>query len=442
MRGSSPATSYDPPMRTALLSIGDELALGQKHDAHGPWLAARLAAMAAPPSERRVVGDDRALIAGAIAELAARSDVLVITGGLGPTADDLTRHALADALGARLVVDEDALVHLRQLFRRRKRPMPVANEVQAMRPEGMRCLDNPRGTAPGLAGRMGACAIFALPGPPREMHLMFEHFVEPVVAESSGSRAVVAAEVHAYGLGESDAAELLGELMDRSRDVLTGTTVSDGILTARIRAAGPPEETRAAVDRVADEVETLWRPYAFGRGACDLSAAVGRLLSERTLRLATAESCTGGWLGKRLVDVAGSSAYYLGGIVSYSDDLKVSALGVPPALLERHGAVSAEVAAAMAEGARATTGADLALSITGIAGPDGGTASKPVGTVFVGLAADSSSVRRFQFASDRAGIRARSVMSALQMLRFHVLGVEASLRLLWQVRDPITVTLS
>jgi nicotinamide-nucleotide amidase len=426
-------------MISALLSIGDELVLGQKRDEHGPWLADRLAAHGAPPIEQRVIGDDRGGIAAAVTDLARRADLLVITGGLGPTADDLTRQALAEALGEDLVIDDEAMRHLHELFQRHDRPMPVGNEVQAMRPQNMRCLENPLGTAPGLTGRLGRCVIFALPGPPNEMHRMYHRVVEPAVIETTGAEAVIRTQVNAFGFGESDAAQKLGDLMDRTRDVLVGTTVSGSVLTARIRATGPPDRQQAAVNQVADEVERCWGPYVFGRDQVDLSQAVGTMLLEHSCRVATAESCTGGWLGKRLVDVAGSSAYYVGGWVCYTNALKVAQLGVSEELLNRCGAVSVPVAAAMAEGARARCDADLALSITGIAGPDGGGPDKPVGTVFIGLAGAQAptQVRHFQFVGDRAAIRDRSVKSALQMLRFHLL--DAQVRLLWQRGDAEAV---
>jgi nicotinamide-nucleotide amidase len=470
----------------AILSIGDELTLGQALDTNSAWLSEQLAAMSLRTIEHRTVADDRSAIAQAIAQLATTTDVLIITGGLGPTDDDLTREALGDVLCPRhtsqseshhgdhrghgeipsglgsvvpvnsvvhsdrapsenLVEDPVAREHLRVWFDRRGRAMPPANLKQAMRPNVMRCLANHNGTAPGLAGAIESgsrsCLVFSLPGPPREMQPMFVEHVPPALEEAGlagGDRVILSASVHELGLGESDAAERLGDLMNRERNPLVGTTVSDSIVTARIRAEGTRKWAAAEVEDTVGRVEKAWQPYSFGHGNTSLSQATGDLLRAAKATLAVAESCTGGWLGKMIVDVPRSSDYFVGGWIAYSNELKASCLDVPGELIAAHGAVSAEVAKAMASGARLRAHTTYALAITGVAGPDGGSDDKLVGTVYIGLAhAEGSDVsvacRHFVFSGDRTMVRDRSTRAALQMLRFALLGAD-NLPLLWEVR--------
>lgn len=467
-------------MRAAILSIGDELTLGQNLDTNSAWLSARLAEVGVLTVEHRTVADDRPRMAHTIGELIAEHDVLIITGGLGPTADDLTREALGDVLtpGCHLLIDEAALEHLQNWFVKRGRAMPELNKKQAQRPASMRIMQNPHGTAPGLAGqaKTQACdedaiavrapslasrlkpqvpsLIFALPGPPREMQPMFQNHVLPVIRErraASGEMASVLrmAMVQEFGMGESVAAEKLRAMMDRDRHPLVGTTAGDSIVVARIRASGEREWANRETERIAAEIERLWHPYAFGRDGVTLVDAVAVLLKDRQHTLATAESCTGGWLGKSIVDRAGSSDFYRGGWVTYSNQMKIDCLGVSPEVIAQHGAVSREVAEAMANGALRESGADWALSITGIAGPDGGSKEKPVGTVWIALTKRTHAqshkrtkdndglpfdvhARRFEFPGERATVRDRSVNAALQMLRFALMGLNEHTPLLWE----------
>ncbi len=430
-------------MRAAILSIGDELVLGQSVDTNSAWLSEELAGLDVACDEHRTVADDRDAIARAIAELLDGRDLLLLTGGLGPTADDLTRHALGDVLdpGRPLVLDDAALTELEGWFAGRPGGMPAANRVQAMRPASAAMIPNPRGTAPGLRAEPGRRLLVAMPGPPREMQPMFDAVVRPWAASRRSDR-VATALVPSVGLGESDAAARLGDLMDRGRTTLVGTTASGGVVTARIRAIGDDAEARVA--EAAAEVERRWHPYAFARGPATLAEATGRRLERAGRRLVTCESCTGGLLGAMVTAVAGSSAWYPGGWVTYENAAKQDLLGVPASLLTAHGAVSAEVAMAMAIGGLVRGAADEALSITGIAGPGGGTPGKPVGTVWIGHAsravggpggdgtgagAAASPVRvrarRFRFRGERATVRDRSATMALAMLRLSLDGHEA-----------------
>jgi nicotinamide-nucleotide amidase len=429
-------------MRAAILSIGDELALGQNLDTNSAWLAAKLAELSMITIEHRTIADDRAAIAQAVAQLADRAEVVLMTGGLGPTADDLTREAVGDVLtpGQELVTDQEALERLEGLFAKRGRSMPEMNRKQAMRPSPARSLPNPHGTAPGIATEHKHCLIYCMPGPPREMQPMFLNHVAPELTRlrNPDDHVILTAAVFEFGMGESDAAERLGSMMERDRDPLIGTTASDSIVAARIRVNGPAALARRQLEETVSRVAQLWQPYVFGDESTSLAQAAGELLRQRDKKLATAESCTGGWLGKAIVDLAGASDYYLGGWITYSNALKTKFLDVPPELLDRFGAVSAPVAEAMAHGALRASGADYSLAITGIAGPDGGTAAKPIGTVFIALEERGNTepparTRRFLFHADRATVRDRSVKAALQMLRFALLGVPSATPLLWEL---------
>ncbi|MDY7108036.1 MAG: CinA family nicotinamide mononucleotide deamidase-related protein [Planctomycetota bacterium] len=426
-------------MQAAILSIGDELTLGQHVDTNSAWLARQLLARSIVTAEHRTLGDDRAAIARAVAELAATCDLLLITGGLGPTADDLTRPALGDVLtpGEALVTDEEAVRHVRRWFAGRKTTMPPANLAQARRPSTMRMIPNDHGTAPGLAGEHGRCSIYVLPGPPREMKAMFDERIARQLPAPEPGRRLITETIRAFGLGESRAAQILGDLAERDHEPMVGLTAAQAIISARIRHMGEEQETCRLVEETATLIERLWTPYCFGRGETTLPEAAGELLRAAGRTVVTAESCTGGWLGKQIVDVPGSSAYYLGGWVTYSNEMKIAELGVPAARLDEHGAVSEPVAASMAEGALDRGGADDSLAITGVAGPEGGGPGKPAGTVFIALARRhpdhiSTSVRRFAFRGDRATVRDRSAKAALQMLRFALLGVGDDQPLLWE----------
>lgn len=428
----------------AILSVGDELVLGQIEDTNASWLARALQAIGRTPGERRTVGDDRAALARALAALRATHAAVIVTGGLGPTLDDLTREALLDVVspGAALVEDAAGVEHLRGWFEKRGRPMPTSNLRQAMRPPSARLLANPHGTAPGLAARVTfdahACEIFCLPGPPNEMKPMFDAFVAPVLRDDA--HVVATAALHSIGLGESTLAERLGELMERGREPSVGTTASDGIVSIRVRATGPREAARASLEAMVAECLSRAGNVVYGRDGEPLAAVVGRMLAERHCTLSTAESCTGGLLGAFLTEVAGSSAWYMGGAVTYANERKIEDLGVPAATIESHGAVSHETAIAMARGALARFRTDFAIATTGIAGPSGGSDAKPVGTVYVAIAQRGGDVfsRRFHFPGDRTTVRRRTAHLALACTRFALLG-EGARALLWSEGEAVRV---
>jgi nicotinamide-nucleotide amidase len=422
----------------AVLSIGDELVLGQIVERNGGWLSAELLKLGLMVKEHRTVADDRVAIRSALKELASKAALVVVTGGLGPTDDDLSREALADALETELEEDGRALVHLLDLYRRRGRPMPAMNRKQALRPVGTQCIDNPHGTAPGIAARLGNAEVFLLPGPPNEMRPMFRDVVAPAVlgvTARAGGLQIATASVHSCGMPESAAAELIRPLMERGANPLVGTTASGAIVTARIRAMGNAAKD-GALERAVQEVERAWAPYAFGRDGLSLPAALGEVLHRERAMLAVAESCSGGGLGAFVTSVPGSSRWFAGGFITYSNELKRDLCGVPQAMLAKHGAVSDEVARALAQGAAEKCNCRFGLSITGVAGPDGGSAERPVGLVWVGLCdrgrgQSSVKARSFQLLGDRETVRERIARVSLQWARLAALGV-GDVPLLWE----------
>ena len=405
-------------MKAAILSIGDELMLGQTQDTNARWLAGRLADRGVPCVQFRVVPDDLAAQAAALRELAAVAQVVIVTGGLGPTDDDLTREALRVAMGDAnpLVLDAPSLEALDRWFTHRGRSMPDINRRQAMRPSGAECLRNDFGTAPGLRGTVGGSTIVCLPGPPREMEPMFDQFVLPLLPKQAMATGVV----HAFGQGESFLAERLGDRMHRERNPLVGTTASGSVVSARVRGRDAAAEPAAMQAELA-AIEALWKPFAFGRGTTTLAGALGAALRERGLTMALAESCTGGLAGSLVTAESGSSAWFLGGLMTYANEAKRDLCGVPEALIAEHGAVSAPVAAALARGVRERLRAEWSASITGVAGPNGGSDAKPVGTVYIGVSGPGfESVRRFKYPGERAIVRDRAAKTALVLLRLAV----------------------
>ncbi|MFO0974648.1 MAG: competence/damage-inducible protein A [Phycisphaerae bacterium] len=406
-------------------TTGTEHALGQTLDTNAGWIAQELTAAGIHPVRHAVVTDDLAAIRDEIARAAEQADLLIVSGGLGTTADDLTRQALAAAMGVELVLDEKSLERIRDFFIRRAVAMPDANQLQAWLPRGATPLENPVGTAPGIRASLARADVFVLPGVPREMKQMFQQHVRPALAGHRAEAVILQSVVRTYGAPESAIGETLADLMQRGRNPNVGTTAADAIIGVRVNAHGP---SRAVAERLleADVAELTRRlgSLVFGRDDATLQSAVAELLVRQRRTIATAESCTGGLLAKRLTDVPGSSAYFLEGFITYANAAKEQRLAVPSELLARHGAVSREVAACLAQNARRLAGADLALSTTGIAGPTGGTADKPVGLVFIGLAsAERVEVKELRLGEQlsRVEIRDRAAKAALNLLRLALL---------------------
>jgi nicotinamide-nucleotide amidase len=409
-------------MNAAILAIGNELTSGRSLDTNSAWLADQLGRRGIATVQHVTVGDDRPAIARALTAAAGQGEMVIATGGLGPTNDDLTRHGLADALGAELILDEPSLAVIQSFFDRIGRTMVEGNRIQAMIPAGCRALANSCGTAPGIAGRLGQAAVYITPGVPREMRAMFAEQIAPELPVGEGT--IRHEIIRVFGGGESDVAETIEDLMHRDGPVVVGTTVADGLISIRITSrAGDDAAAEAQARAVIEPICQRLGRRVLGIGEeVSMASTVGGLLDSAGATLATAESCTGGLIGAMVTDVPGSSGYYLGGVVAYANAIKESQLGVSREVLELHGAVSAEAAAEMANGVRHRFGSTWGLSTTGIAGPGGGSESKPVGLVFTALAGPAGvRVARHTFPGDRAKVRQRTAMSALDSLRLALL---------------------
>jgi nicotinamide-nucleotide amidase len=426
-------------VRAIILSVGDELTLGQTVDTNSAWISRRLAAVGCDVAAHLTVPDDQHAIEQAMLESVGRCDFLIVSGGIGPTEDDLTRQALAAVLGEPLELNEAWLRELEAFFRRVKRPMSPLNRVQAMIPRCSRMVANTCGTAAGIDATYQSgdlkttCRVFVMPGVPKEMKAMFERDVLPHVRAAGGGAAILSRTLHTFGLGERAVSEKLGDLMRRDRNPSVGTTVSGGVVSLRINSRFGSEAE--AKERLDDTV-----------GAC--RAALGDLIygeDEQTLPqvvieafawanggsappvpdVAVAESCTGGLIAKMLTEVPGASWHFAFGWVTYSEYAKTKLLDIPEALLKEHGVVSEPVAAAMAQQARIKARSMFGLGVTGIAGPDGGTPVTPVGTVCIALhGPGATNVRTFHFPGDREMVRDRAAKMALTMLRYRLLGKE------------------
>jgi len=412
-------------MEAVILSIGDELILGRTIDTNAAWLSRQLARDGVRVLRHVTVPDETAAIADALRHACRQAQLVVMTGGLGPTPDDLTRQALAEAMGVPLECRDDYVPCIRAFFEQRGRSMPEANVSQAYFPAGSEPIDNPCGTAPGIRAVCGHAIVFALPGVPREMQEMYRQHIAPFVVQTAGGAALLETTLHCYGAGESDIAGRLAELMSRDRPVRVGTSAQHGIITVRVwAAAASSAEARLALDDTVAEIRRRLGTLIYGTEDETIPVVVGRLLQERNKTLATAESCTGGLIAKMITDVPGSSGYFLQGVVAYANEAKTILLDVPPKQIAAHGAVSEPVAHAMAVGCRHRSNADLALSVTGIAGPSGGSADKPVGLVYIGLA-DRFGVEvtehRFGAFLDRQEIRRRAALTALNRLRLRLI---------------------
>jgi nicotinamide-nucleotide amidase len=412
----------------AIVAIGTEMLGPLRQDTNSLWLSARLEEIGIRVVRKSIVGDDPEALHDELDRAGAAAPLVLTTGGLGPTADDLTVAVVARWLGAPLKRNEEFLAAMRARFERRGFPMPECNAKQADFIVGADVLANPRGTAPGFRGRKGGAEIVILPGVPSEMREIFETLVLPRLREQTGGRVARRRVLRIAGMGESAVEQLVAPLYAKwSEDPVT-ILASPGEVQLHLVARGAPEDA----DRKLGEMEADFRGVlgdrVFGQDSDDLASVVGRLLRDERRTLALAESCSGGLVSTMLTDVPGSSEYFLGSVVSYANEAKERLLGVSPETLRAHGAVSAPAAAEMARGARERFDADLAVAITGIAGPDGGTPEKPVGTVFFAIASRDGTVlgKKRNLLGDRGVIRRTAALHALEMLRRLLSGIAES----------------
>jgi nicotinamide-nucleotide amidase len=405
-------------MQAEILSIGTELLLGQITDTNAVFLAQRLAELGIPLYFKDTVGDNPGRLESVLRLAMERSDLIICTGGLGPTEDDITSACIAHVFDTPMLVHAGAKATLEEFFKQRGRPITANQLKQATVPEGAILVPNPTGTAPGFILEKDGKTVIAFPGPPNEMHPMWRETVGPYLHQRSGAT-IFSRTLRFSGIGEGALEMELKGLIQAQREVTIAPYAKVGEAHIRLTTrAATQDEARVRIAPVEAAVRALVGQYVYGIDDETLEVVVGRQLRAQGLTLAVAESCTGGLLGGRITSIAGSSDYFLGGIISYSNAIKEGLLGVPFATLAAHGAVSPQTARAMAAGVLRATGADLGVSITGIAGPDGGTADKPVGLVYIGLAGKKLSPRdcQYNFWGDRPTIRTRAVQEALALL--------------------------
>jgi nicotinamide-nucleotide amidase len=410
-------------MRSAeIIAVGSELLTAHRIDTNSLFLTGRLNDFGVVVRAKAVVGDDRADLSAILREAVKRADLVITTGGLGPTADDLTRDAVAEVLGLALTERPDILHAIRARFDRRGVPMPEINRRQALVPDGADVLANPNGTAPGLWIASSGRAIVLLPGPPRELQPMFEAHVAPRIEAVAGGRRMRRRVIKVTGRSESQVEEIAfpiyAALGDDRVPVQTTILATPGQIELHLQSTGPDVAAlEARLERGVEELTAALGEVVFSTDGRSLEQVVGDALRAEGARIAVAESCTGGLVQAQLTDVPGSSAWVKGGLVAYANEIKTDWLGVSEALLAAHGAVSEPVAIAMATGVRDRYGADVGVGVTGIAGPSGGTREKPVGTVVVAVVGRGQAVRTFAFPGDRQTIRRHAVAAALDMVR-------------------------
>jgi len=402
-----------------IIAIGSELLTPERSDTNSLWLTEKLNAIGIEVKLKTIVGDDDARLEETIKDALRRSRVVIATGGLGPTEDDITRKIAARAMGRRLVLNETVLEEIRAKFMRWGRKMPEINTRQAMIIEGAEVLDNPNGSAPGMYLEHEGRAVVLLPGPPREMRPMYETHIEAKLTAKAGDVRVARRVLRVSGLGESAVDERIAPVYTQYKNPQTTILFNRSEIEIHLTAQGKSEqEAELLLDGLAGQIEERLGDAIFAFRGEQMEEVIGLRLAVSGFTLAVAESCTGGLVAERLTEVPGSSTYFMEGVVSYSNDAKVRLLGVPSDVIAEYGAVSAPVAEAMAEGVRERAGTDFGLSVTGIAGPGGGTEDKPVGLVYIALADDAHTEhRKLLLPGDRQLIRWRASQAALDLLR-------------------------
>ena len=409
-----------------LIAVGTELLLGNIANTDAQMISQGLSQLGINVYYHTVVGDNPQRVRQAVDIARGRADILITTGGLGPTCDDLTKVAVAQAFGKELVYHEPSAQRIRERFAQRGTPVTENNFQQAMVPEGCTVLDNDWGTAPGVAFQAGGTHVLMLPGPPRECAMMFRHRALPYLQKLSDG-VIASRTVKTFGIGESAAEALLRDLMNALHNPTLAPYAKPTGTELRITAHAPTrEEALRRIAPVEERVKAILGDKVIGVDVDSLEEVCFALLKDRGLTVGTAESCTGGLLAKLLTDLPGSSSVFRGGVVSYTNGVKAGLLGVPQDLLDRYGAVSPQVAEAMARGAKAALGCDIALSTTGVAGPDADDRGNPIGLVYLGLAwGDQCQVTEFRAGPvERERVRRQAAQTALDLLRRHLTGLD------------------
>jgi len=406
-------------MNAEIIAVGSEMLTAQRVDTNSLYLTAELNNLGVEVVTKSVIGDDRDRLAEAVRLAVGRHEIVILSGGLGPTEDDVTREAVAQALGRKLIFHEEIAEALERRFAAARRKMAEINKRQAFVVEGAAVLANDRGTAPGQWVEESGAVVMLLPGPPHELKAMFERQCLPRLTRMVPRQSIRTAFLRVTGMAESDLDALISPVYKKYDNPATTILAANGDLQIHFRArCGSEADAEALLAEVVGPVELLLGDRLYSRNGDPLEAVVGAMLRQNRATVAVAESCTGGMLGERITSVPGSSDYFAGGFITYSNAMKMELLGVAAELLERHGAVSQEVAEAMAAGARRRTNATYALAITGVAGPDTGGEAAPVGTMYVGIA-DAAGARSFhrQFLGDRQRVRVFTCQMALDVLR-------------------------
>lgn len=412
-------------MKAEILAVGTELLMGQIANTNAQYISSKLPNVGIGVYYHSVVGDNPDRLQESLKLALERCDVVITTGGLGPTQDDLTKETIAGLFGKKLVLNEESLISIKNYFNRVGRQMTPNNEKQAYMPEGCIILKNNNGTAPGCIIEDGSKVVVMLPGPPSEMKPMFDEFVMPYFQKKS-TFLIESKFLRVFGIGESAMETLIIDLIDGQTNPTIATYAKEGEVTLRVSAkvkAG--EDAEQILKPVVDEIKKRTGDCLYSDTDQTLDAVVANLLLEKNITIATAESCTGGLVAETLTNFPGISKVFLGGAVTYANEAKQEILGVKAQTLEKYGAVSRETATEMAEGIRKRLNTDIGISITGIAGPDGGTVEKPVGLVYVGLSSEKGTItKELRLSGNRKRIRTVTSLHALDMIRRHIMGLE------------------
>jgi nicotinamide-nucleotide amidase len=406
-------------LKSEIIAIGSELLTPHRVDTNSLWLTERLNSIGVQVHQKTVVGDEEARLEEAVKDALSRSDVIIATGGLGPTEDDITRKVFARVCGRQLTLDYEVLAQIRERITSRGYQMTPNNERQALIPRDATILPNPNGTAVGIRMEQNGRLIVLLPGPPRENRPMFEDYVMPHLERMSRGVRIAKRILKVTGIGESQLDDAIAPIYGEYTNPTTTILFTDSDIEIHLEATADTfSRAEEIVEGLTDRLEEKIGVNLYSTRGESLEEVVGQKLRLKQYTIATAESLTGGLIAERITRVAGSSDYFIGSVVSYTNEAKMRLLGVEAGALERHGAVSGEVAEAMARGIKERSGATIGLSVTGVAGPGGGSDAVPVGTVYVGLADDvSSSNKRLILPGDRHLIRWRTSSAALEMVR-------------------------
>jgi nicotinamide-nucleotide amidase len=416
-------------MRAEIITIGDELLYGQMEDSNSPFVAEKLTGLGLNVIFKTSVGDNITRITEALETARSRVDVIIATGGLGPTSDDLTKKAIVKTFKRNLVFHPEILKNIEESFQKRGIPMPGVNQNQALIPQGAKAMSNQWGVAPGISIEDEKILFFALPGVPVEMKWMLENEILPILKSKMAAgnmgaeHFILHRKLRTTGISESALFEKIEKLIDPKEELKIAFLPSYWGVDIRLTMESEEQaQAQAKIDIYEDKIREILGSFVYGTEEQTLEEVLGKLLAERKKTIAVAESCTGGLIGARITNVSGSSQYFERGVITYSNAAKSELLKIPGEVIEKHGAVSDVVAVLMAEGVRKLAGTDLGLSATGIAGPAGGTPQKPVGLVYIGFAHENDSyAERFIFGQDRRSNRQRATQAALNLVRLFLI---------------------